>query len=143
MVSYTIANIVLLNGREMINMTFTSTAETMQEQTSGGFSMGWLCLTEKSLTFFTLNGHSSPAFLCISDLSVDRLFSLLLHPFFIELLSASLPCLLALWLQKNTVYFQAEYFHPQAVLAPQGSLLLLLTALETAESQKKKGNRYH
>jgi len=38
---------------------------------------------------------------------------------------------------KTTVYFQADYFHPQAELAPQGSLLVLLTNSETAESQNR------
>lgn len=56
-----------------MNTAFTGVSETLQEQTSGGFAMAWFCPTEKSLTF-TTNGHSSPALLCISGLSVCRLF---------------------------------------------------------------------
>lgn len=96
----------------------------LQEQTSGGFAMGWFCPTEKSLPSFTANGHSSPALLCISGLSVCRLFSLLLHPFSLP----AYPCLFALWLQKNTVYFQADYFCSQAALTSQDSRLVLLKA---------------
>lgn len=132
---YTIANIVMIKW-EAGDQHSTYQLAWNYARTNQWWMCYGMCPAEKSLTLFTLSGPSSLAFLCILDLSVDRLF-FPSSPFLLELRSASLPCLLALWLQKNAVYFQADYFHPQAVLAPQDSLLVLLTALETAESQNR------
>lgn len=89
------------------------------------------------MTSFTPNVRSSAAFLRILDLSADRL----VFPFSPSLLTGASLCQpivpISTLIAKASVYFQAGYFHPQAVLAPQDSLLVLHIALEIAESQNR------
>lgn len=82
-----------------MNTAFTDVSETLQEQTS---AMAWFCSTEKSLTF-TTSGHSSPALLHISGLSVCRLF----FPSSLSLLFASLSMPMSTLIAKKCCLFSS------------------------------------
>lgn len=64
------------------------------------YGTGFFCPTEKSLTSVTTNGHSSPALLCISGLSVCRM----VLPSSPSLLFASLPMPISALIAKKMLF---------------------------------------